>query len=75
MIRNLRKMSYARLAAISHAPEVKAELERRRLRRSVRKPSGQPNNDYDLIVRDTVDRVRSAILAKILSNLGLPSRG
>ena len=75
MIRNLRKMSYARLAAISRAPEVKAELERRRLLRSVRKPSGQPNNDYDLIVRDTVNRVRSAILAKILSNLGLPSRG
>lgn len=69
-----RKMSYARLSALSHTPEARAELERRQSRH-VESPSSLTPGwglDFDRAVDETVTLVRRAILTRVLTHLGLP---
>lgn len=75
MVRNTRKMSYARLSARADAPECKAELERRRSLLGKPRRAAKPEFDYDQMVRDTVAELSNVILARIRSELTLILRG
>lgn len=74
MSTTFRKMSYARLATLAHTPEGQAELARRRARTVV--PSShtplQWAVDFDRYVAETVTRAKEVLLARVLTNLGLP---
>lgn len=58
MVKNIRRLSYVQLERLSHTPEGKAEIERRRFRNLASLAPQSSRIDRDRIVSKTVSRIR-----------------